>query len=182
MKFIISLFILILSFEKAQAVTVDVLWYNLKRDFSYRDIDRYCDSSFAPVTVFMSVEVVDGKVTAAGFKQNTTEAFAKRVPFTAEELKGVEIRNDNANRKWITSLKLNARLLNWLFIQGKDMGCFPTQELSTMGPNEFTFTFDTATAFSNPTEVASNQGEFYGQRKDGRYYQASLKFLQSKKP
>ncbi len=174
---------LVLSLSQVLLATPpEIHWYKLERNFLYKDIDRYCDSHFAPVTLLMSVEVANGAVKGALIRDNFGDFLVKKVPFTATELAGIQLKADAGGKKWIESVKLSARLLNWIFFQSGSMGCSPTQPLASIGPNEFNYTFNLANMLVSPAELISNVGDFYGQRKDGRYYQAILTLTQQKLP
>lgn len=178
---IVVLFVALFS-QHSQAAKPEILWFKLEKSFTYKDIDRYCSTEFSPSSFLMAVEVLDGIVKGALFKTNNSDFMAHKLPFTAAELLGVRFKVDSSGRKWLESMKLSARQLNWIFTRGSGMDCIPTQPLATLGPNEFTYSFDLETILINPAEVLSILGQFSGQRKDGRYYQISLSMVQQRMP
>lgn len=176
MKSVLPVLVLGLSFATllAQASDTEVFWVRVEQEFTYKDIDRFCTTKNLPTRFLFGAEVVDGKVQAATFKYGHFEPLAEKLAFTSEELEGIELGFDSANRRWIKSIELNARQLNWIFTRGGGLeGCVPTQPLATLSPNRFTYAFDFSNIAVDP-HLSSNFGKFSGKRKDGRLYQISL--------
>lgn len=160
------------------ATNTEIFWVRLEKIFSYRDIDRFCTTKDMPTTFLFGAELVDDEVRAAVFKYGSFEPLSEKLPFTSDELKGIKFNLDKSKRKWIESIDLNARQLNWIFTRGGGMdGCVPTQPLATLGPNDFTYEFNLSEILVDP-QITSSLGKFSGKRKDGRLYQSSLALTQ----
>lgn len=154
-------------------------WFRLEKRFTYKDLEQYCTTAHMPISILFGAELVNGKAKAAVFKTDTFEPLSEKLAFNTGELEGVKFSFEQEDVPWIKSINLSSRQLEWIFTHGIDLdACVPPQKLTTMSPNKLNFTFDLSQMLTQPKQVTSNEGRFSGQRKDGRYYQARLSFVQ----
>ena len=166
----------------------EIMWLKIAPIFSYKDVSTSCSTSPSSVVIgqlYFGAEVEDMVVKRAALKDNTIEVITDRIYFDERELPGIELYRDKKGQRWLKTLPLSVRLLNWVFFNadsGSTSECKLPQPLLTIGPAPYTFDFDVEGLFESLSYSDSRTGKFGGQRKDGTSYTARLRFTQEQFP
>jgi hypothetical protein len=148
--------------------------------FSYKDITTACVNQSLPSQFEFVAKVQATTIVWGQLKESTSDFFAERIQFQVDELNQLEIFQDEFGRHWIKNLFLSERLLNWVFFRaGKSLNlCEPPQSLASITPQSVRFLFNINQLIESNLSLNSQKINFKGQRKDGSFYQASLRWKQ----
>jgi len=159
--------------------SAEVVWLELTPVLNYRDLSTNCktDGYFHQ---YLGAEIEGREVKAAVLKAGGLEVYHRGISFKSNELASIRFEKDGFDRKWLTGLQLNERLIRWVLENSGSAldGCTPSQPLVTVTPDPFAFNFKVESLGAGPKYIASNFGKFGGTRKDGRAYQAGIYFIQ----
>ena len=145
--------------------------------FAYQDMDSSCIISDRVLGVSLSGTIKDGKVVQATMR-NMSDSLV-RIVLLPEELQGITTKVSAAGDNYISTWKISARLLNWLFfhidIQYVSFGgCKPSRALATLTPYGHTYNFGYETAL----DLVTSLQRFRGVRSDGTPYAIKFGFYQ----
>lgn len=157
----------------------EIVWLDLTPQLTYRDLSTNCktDGYFHH---YFGAELDGRDVKAAVLKAGGLEVYHRGIAFEKSELASIKLEKDALDRTWLTGLHLNERVLRWVLQNSGSAldGCTPSQPLTSVTPEPFTFSFEIESLGAGPMMPTSNFGKFGGTRKDGRAYQAGLYFVQ----
>lgn len=178
-KFITAL--ILLSVTSVIASPCNIVWLELKPSFRYRDVTVSCSTDWGQ-RIMLSAEFCENKITRGWFQIQSHWLLpaGESIAIEPDELEGQKFYIDEGGRYWLSTMTLSSRLLNWFFFHSSGWfdRCVPPMAIIDINPVPYPFEFARSLPGENLVTSESQTGKFSGTRKDTRYFEASLGFLQ----
>ncbi len=175
MKTRINLFLAIVVLVTGHAsFSADIYWLKIKPNFLYKDLSVYCETYGNSNSLFLAMEVSQGKATRAILRKNLSFAW-ESTEFSQNEVSSLQIKISGQNEASVEEMLLENKNVAWILRNsGGEMGCHPPGPIVSLNPGSFLFKFQ-----GQSPQMFSNTGKFTGKLKNADNFQAELSFGQS---
>jgi len=156
----------------------EVLSIGIRTSFRYEDLKHQCYLPPMAINFFLAAELEGGQITKMELRKTLMKGYSKILELSAEEISQIQFQKADSHL-WLKNWQVSGRVLDMLIYGGTDQGfdtCYPAEDLTSIEPSSFTFTF-----LSETTEKLysdSNEAHFEGTTKGGNAYRIDLLLVQ----